>query len=183
MSLTVKTLGLLLGLALIAAIGAAAYFALELTVALFAALDAQVARVTAIGSVVALAASMIVTAGIRDAGRRVKAAQVREQRAATYQLFVDCWADPVNPPEKLEALDRLLALYGGVAVIKAHAALRTLAREKGARHPEVASQFGMALLEIRKDLGAAADIRGISAAELQQLIFPASRVDTLAQQG
>ncbi len=174
MSLTGKTLGLLLGLILIATIGAVAYLALEFIVSLFAALDAQVARVTAIGSIVVLVASMIVAAAIRDASRRTRAAQVREQKAATYQLFVDCWTDEVNPPEKLQALDRLLTLYGGVAVIKAHAALRAIVREKGARHPDAAAQLGKALLEIRRDLGAEADIRGISALELQRLVFPVS---------
>ena len=174
MSMFGKTLGLLLGLALIAALGAAAWLALDYIGSLFASLDAQVARVTAIGSVVVLLASMIVTAGIRAHGRAGKAAQVREQKRATYQLFVDCWADPAAAPDNLKALDRLLALYGGAAVIKAHAALRAIAREKGTRHPDAQSQLGKALLEIRRDLGSDADVRGITAPELQQLVLTPS---------
>jgi len=172
MSFFGKTFGLLLGLALIAALGAAAYLALEFIVSLFAGLDTQVARVTAIASVVVLLASMIITAGIREAGRRSTAAQHREQKAATYQFFVDCWEDPTSAREKLQALDRLLALYGGAAVIKAHVALRTIAREKGSWHPDAASQFGKALFEIRKDLGE--DGQGITAGELQELVLPVS---------
>ena len=172
MSIFGKTFGVLLGLALIAALGAAAYLALEFIVSLFAGLDIQVARVTAIASVVVLLASMIITAGIREAGRRSTAAQHREQKAATYQFFVDCWEDPTSAREKLQALDRLLALYGGAAVIKAHVALRTIAREKGSWHPDAASQFGKALFEIRKDLGE--DGQGITAGELQELVLPVS---------
>jgi hypothetical protein len=155
-----------------AALVAGAYFALEFIVSLFAGLDTQVARVTAIASVVVLLASMIITAGIREAGRRSTAAQHREQKAATYQFFVDCWEDPTSAREKLQALDRLLALYGGAAVIKSHVALRTIAREKGSRHPDAASQFGKALFEIRKDLGE--DGQGITAGELQELVLPVS---------
>ena len=55
-----KTFGLLLGLALIAVLGWAAWLGLEHLGALFATLDAQVARVTAIGSLVVLAAAAIV---------------------------------------------------------------------------------------------------------------------------
>jgi hypothetical protein len=172
MSFFGKTFGLLLGLALIAALGAAAYLALEFIVSLFAGLDTQVARVTAIASVVVLLASMIITAGIREAGRRSTAVQHREQKAATYQFFVDCWEDPTSAREKLQALDRLLALYGAAAVIKAHVALRTIAREKGSWHPDAASQFGKALFEIRKDLGE--DGQGITAGELQELVLPVS---------
>jgi len=172
MSIFGKTFGVLLGLALIAALGAAAYLALEFIVSLFAGLDTQVARVTAIASVVVLLASMIITAGIREAGRRSTAAQHREQKAATYQFFVDCWEDPTSAREKLQALDRLLALYGAAAVIKAHVALRTIAREKGSWHPDAASQFGKALFEIRKDLGE--DGQGITAGELQELVLPVS---------
>ena len=167
-----KTFGVLVGLALVGALGTGAYLALEFIVSLFASLEVQVARVTAIASVVVLLASMIVAAGIREAGRRSRVAQVREQKAATYQLFVDCWEDSDTAPEKHQALDRLLALYGGGAVIKAHVALRTIAREKGSQHPDAASQFGKALLEIRKDLGD--DGQGITAGELRELVLPVS---------
>lgn len=171
MSMFGRTLGLLLGVALIAALGAGAWLALEYIGSLFASLDAQVARVTAIGSVVVLLASMIVAAGIRAHGRARRAAQVREQKTATYQLFVDFWADPAAVPDKLQALDRLLALYGGAGVIRSHTALRAIAREKGARHPDAQAQLGKALVEIRRDLGSDAEPRSANAPELEQLVL------------
>jgi hypothetical protein len=169
MSLFGKTLGLLLGLALIAAVGAGAWLALEYIGSLFASLDVQVARVTAIGSVVVLAAAAIVASAIRRGATKTGAARIHEQKIGTYQFFVECWQDTATPPHKLQALDRLLALYGGAAVIRSHAVLRALAREKGARHPDAAAQIGKVLLEVRKDLGVQA--RDISAPELQQLVL------------
>jgi hypothetical protein len=169
MSLFGKTLGLLLGLALIAAVGAGAWLALEYIGSLFASLDVQVSRVTAIGSVVVLAAAAMVASAVRRGAAKTVAARIHEQKIGTYQFLVECWQDTATPPHKLQALDRLLALYGGAAVIRAHAVLRALAREKGARHPDAAAQIGKVLLEVRKDLGV--QVRDISAPELQQLVL------------
>jgi len=166
-----KTLGLLLGLALIAVLGWAAWLGLEYVGALFATLDAQVAKVTAIGSTVVLAAAAIVASAVRKGGAKSEVAHAREQKAGVYQFLVECWQDPASAPHKHVALDRLLALHGGAAVIRAHMALRAIACEKGAAHPDTATQLGNALLEIRRDLGGSAAARGIGAAELQQLIL------------
>lgn len=169
MSIFGKTFGLLLGLALMAALGWAAYLAIDYIVSLFALLDAQVARVTAIGSLAVLGAAAIVASAVRKAAGKNRAAQVQEQRNGTYQFFAECWQDPATPPHKLQALERLLALYGGAAVIRAHAELRALARGKGARHPDVATRVGKALLEVRRDLGVQEG--GVTAAELQRLVL------------
>lgn len=175
-----KTFGLLVCLALLGALGAGGYFALEFVVGLFASLEPQVARVTAIACAVALLASLIVTSGIREAGRKSKAAWIRERKAAAYQFFIDC--QRADEPEKLKALDGMLALYGGATVIKAHAALRAFEREKGVQHPDARAQLGKVLLEIRKDLGS--DVYGIAAADLQQLVSPVSGSGvTLAPRG
>jgi hypothetical protein len=171
MSIYSKFFGLLLGLALVAALGWAAYFGFEIVVSLFAGLDAQVGKVTAIGSLVVLAAAAIVAAAVRKGGAKNQGVQVREQKIGVYQYFVECWQDPATPPHKHLTLDRLLGLYGSGAVIKAHMALRATAREKGAAHPDTSAQLGNALLEIRRDLGGDAAARGIGAGELQQLIL------------
>ena len=169
MNLFGKTFGLLLGLALMAALGWAAYLAIDYLVSLFALLDAQVAKVTAIASLVVLAAAAIVASAVRNAAGKSRAARVQEQRNGTYQFFVECWQDPATPPHKFQALERLLALYGAAAAIRAQAELRALVREKGARHPEVATRVGKALLELRRDLGAQEG--GVTATELQQLVL------------
>ena len=171
MSMFGKSLGLLLGLALIAALGALAWLALDYIGALFAGLDAQVARVSAIGSVVVLAAAALIASAVRRAAARSRTERIHEQKLAAYQFFVECWQNESTAPHTLQALDRQLALYGGAAVIRAHAALRAIAREKGARHPEAQAALGKALLEIRRDLGSDAEARGITAPELEQLVL------------
>jgi len=166
-----KTFGLLLGLALIAVLGWAAWLGLEYVGALFATLDAQVAKVTAIGSGVVLVAAAIISSAVRNRSAKSEVTHAREQKTGVYQFFVECWQDPATASHRHIALDRLLALHGGAAVIKAHMALRAIAREKGAAHPDTAAQLGNALLEIRRDLGGSAAARGIGAGELQQLIL------------
>lgn len=176
-----KTFGLLFGLALIAVLGWAAWLGLESIGALFATLDAQVAKVTAIGSAVVLAAAAIVASALRKGGANSEAARIREQKLGVYQFFVECWQGETLP-QKLQVLDRLLALHGGAAVIKAHLALRAIAREKGVRHPDTLSRLGSALLEIRRELGSDAAARGIGAADLGQLVL-ASQVPSGAHAG
>ena len=171
MNIYSKFFGLLLGLALIAVLGWVAYLGLEFAGSLFATLDAQVAKVTAIGSAVVIAAAAIIASAVRKGSAKSQTARVQEQKLGAYQFFVECWQDEGVALHKLFALDRLLALYGGAGVIKAHAALRAIAREKGAAHPDATSQLGKLLLEIRKELGTGA--QGITALELQQLVISA----------
>ena len=177
-----RVVGVVLGLTLGGALMFGGYAAIEFIVALFASLDAQTARVTAIASAVVLLAAAIIASAIRAASRTGKAMQIRDQKWATYQLFVDYWDGVLatgrapavrgsdDATEKSRTLDRLLALYGGAAVIKAHDALRAARDEKGARHADVAAQFGKALLEIRKDLGSGT--QGIGGPELLRLVAP-----------
>ena len=172
----------LFGFALLGSLGFGTYLALEYIVALFADLDRQVATVTGIGSMVALAISWVIARAIRASGLQSKTMTLRDERAASYQLFVDYWESllrqgrapmhqpPAEQAEKLKVLDRLLALYGGAAVVKAHTALRDLEREKGALHPAVRTRFGEALLAIRKDLGS--DTPRNFGIELERLLLP-----------
>jgi len=178
-----RIVAVLFGVSLLGAMGFAVYLALQYIVALFAGLDPQVANVTGIACVVALTAAWVIARGIRTAIRQSKAMALREEKTATYQLFVDFWENllrqrrvrtdplPAELSEKLQLLDRLLALYGGAAVIKAHTALRGLARDKGAQHSDVRARFGEALVAIRKDLGA--DTPRNTAHELERLLLPA----------
>ena len=179
MKLIGQMVALLFGVSLLAATGFGVYLGLQYVVALFAALDPQVASVTGIGCVVALTAAWGVSRGLRTAIRESKAMTLREEKTATYQLFVDFWKNllrqerastdplPADLSERLQLLDRLLALYGAAAVIKAHTALRALQQ---ARNQDLRPQFAKALVEIRKDLGS----DSLAAEELRQLLLPAS---------
>ncbi|SRR5712664_444158 len=167
--------------ALLVAMGLGAWLAYKGVLALFASLDPQVAKVTGIACVVALTAAWGISRGLRAAIRQSKALALREEKTATYQLFVDFWENllqgqarldqlPADVSEKLQVLERLLALYGGTAVIKEHTALRRLEQDKGAQHPDVRARLAEALVTIRKDLGA--DTPHNIAHELERLLFP-----------
>jgi hypothetical protein len=68
-----KIFGLLLGLAALGGLLWAAWLGLAFIASLFADLDPQVSKVTAIASIVVLLASMVVASAIRDAAKRSKA--------------------------------------------------------------------------------------------------------------
>lgn len=179
-----KVIGQLLALVILLALVAAMVFGIvlawRLVVATLASLDPQVATVTAIGCIVALAAAYIISRGLK-ARPGLETAELRNEKTATYQLMVDFWRNvsdrphaleslPVEMAEKLEVLDRLLLLYGSAAVIHAHSDLREAGRQKGMVDPQTRVLLGKALLEIRKDLGA--DSSKDIVAELQRLLSP-----------
>ena len=170
-----KTLALVVGLALLGAIGFGAWLVFQTVVALFAALDPEVATVTGLACLVALAAAWWIARSLSSAIRQSKAMALREEKAAAYQLFVEYWqgrlagAARSDGAEKLNTLDCLLALYGAQAVIRAHTSLRDLERDE--RHADVRTGFGEALVAIRQDLGA--DTPNGAARELERLLLPA----------
>jgi hypothetical protein len=73
MKLFGRIFGLTLGLAALAGIVWCAWLGLEFVVSLFAELEPQVAKVTAIASIVTLLSSMIVASAIRDAAKKTRA--------------------------------------------------------------------------------------------------------------
>ena len=176
MNLIGKIVAMLLGISLLVAIGIGAWLMFQGVVALFAGLDPEVATVTGIACLIALASAWWIARSLRTAMNQSKAMALREEKTAAYQLFVDYWKERLRAPartdltEKLQLLDRLLALYGAAAVIKAHTALRDLEREGRAQHSDLRARFGEALVAIRRDLGA--DAPGGTARELERLIFP-----------
>lgn len=176
MKLIGKIVAVLLGATLLGAMGYGAYLMFQTIVALFAALDPGVATVTGIACLVALAGAWWIARGLRTAVSQSKAMSLRQEKSAAYQLFVDYWQGRVagqaqsNAAESLKTLDRLLALYGAQAVIRAHTRLRDL--ERGGRHADVRTGFGEALVAIRKDLGA--DTPNGAARELERLVLAPS---------
>jgi len=175
MKLIGRVVALLFGVSLLFAIGFGAWLGFQGVVALFAGLDPQVATVTGIGCLVALAAAWGIARSLRAAVRQGRVMALREEKTAAYQLFVDYWKERLQPQArtdlsgKLQLLDRLLALYGGAAVIRAHTRLRDL--ERDGRHSDLRTGFGEALVAIRKDLGA--DTPHDAAHDLERLLLPA----------
>jgi hypothetical protein len=183
-----KFTGVMIGLVLLAGIGWGLYLALEWVIAMFNVLEPQVARVTGLASLVLLLSAAIVAQSIRAANRRPKVAAVpdepreaqREERLASYQLFLDFWHNAQrqgNPSglwqgpmaDKLEVLERLLALHGSAALMQAHAELRKLVAAPETSAQQLQARIAQALLVIREELGA--DTSAQAAQALHGLLF------------
>jgi len=155
-----KTVSVLCALALLSVLGGAAFVALKFLLRLAGTLEADISATTATTLVVIFVAALVVAGSIRGASRRSAAGQLLGPKAATYQLSVALWErvlaegpteqGTAASAEELRAADRMLALYGSAAVIKAHAALRAAARDGDAPRALLTKM----LLEMRKDLGA-----------------------------
>jgi hypothetical protein len=176
-----QTLVVLFLLGLLGALGLGGYLALKFSLELFGKIDFQVAAVTAIVSIVALLVAFVIARSIRQASKQNKANQLYGDKAMAFQSFIDLWGDLFRTghdvgdqtltdlSKDLLALDRHLMLYAGSRVVKAHAALRVLARESGPQNPEMRSHFAKALIDIRNELGL--DPHSLTAKEIHQLFF------------
>jgi hypothetical protein len=168
-----RILGVLLALALTAAIGFYGYLAAKRFVVLFARLDFTVAMVTATAVVALLLAAMIIAGSIRRAGARSREVQLRADKAEAYKLFIGLWEETLRPGQTAETMvqlsrqmqdvNHLLLLHGCTAVVKAHAAMQALNLQ------EARIRLADALLAIRKDLGL--ESRGLEAKEMVQLLL------------
>ena len=182
MQIIYLTLGLLIGLVLLGAVGLGAYWAVAWTVGLFAGLDPQVAAVTGIVSVLALLAAVIAAGGAERAVRQARAGQLYAERLSAYALFLDLWErlirvrpDPEDrsadgPVEAPRSLDLRLSLYGSPALLRAHRALRDLHAAGRLDCSEAQTVLASALGEIRKELGT--DSKGLTPADLTRSLFP-----------
>ena len=179
------------GLALLAAVGYGAWLVLETTFAVFASFDREVAKLSAIACIAVLIAAWVISRGLGASTRQARAMAMREEKTATYQLFLDFWTNflrrgrtqanqlPIDLAGKLQVLDRHLALYGGTSVMKAHTGLRDLEREKGAQHPDLRTRLGEALVAIRRDLGTDTPLNAEH--ELERLLLPATQATDAAE--
>ncbi len=184
-----QTVSAIFALALLAALGMGGYFAFEYIAALFLSMDAQVARITVVASVVVLLAATIIASSIRQTGKQNMASEIHADRAAVYKQFIEAWAlllgersrsekQSVIPfTESWQSLDLPLALYGSPAVIKAHIALRDLVTRSGSLNSDIRKQFAKALMAVRKDIGS--DTNGITPEELTGLLLS----DTVQDEG
>lgn len=144
---------------------------------LYTSLDPQIAHALIASLFAALVVAWFIARVVRKIVVQRMRRQLKDEVTATYQYFVDYWTGAMDRaeksdgnPEALQTLDRLMALYGGTEVLKAHLAMREMQQDRDAKSGEMLTQFGKALLAMRRELGAGTT--GISAAQLQQLVMP-----------
>jgi len=174
--------GVVVGFALIAGIGWGAWWLLHSVFGFFTSLDRDLANGAAIVALSILSGAWLIARGAREGSRQAKSNALREEKTTTYQLFLDFWQGllhrgrtpagdlPVDLSGKLHLLERLLALYGAAAVMHAHSELRALEAQKGARHPQVRTRLGEALVAIRRDLGSDTPLN--AAYEIDRMLLP-----------
>jgi hypothetical protein len=167
--------------ALLAAAGFGGYWMLASAALMLRAFDTRTLAMAAAVSLAVLALAWVVSSGIAAAHREGRAATFHDEKAAAYQLLLDFWTNRLQLPsprsEALRAdflgrelaLDRLLALYGGARVIRAHAVLRETAAQRGDA-AALRRSYRRMLLAVRADLGS--DTPAQVADDLERLLAP-----------
>lgn len=169
----------LAAVALLGGLGYAGYLGLQQLATLYSGLEPQVAAVTAIAAVALLLSAWWLAAAIRRVGRDRLAVPQREEKAATYRLFAECWqrrlrglGDAAELDDAMASLGRLLALYGSEAVVDKHVQLQAGERDAW-------TLFTEALQQIRRELDAepltAAALEAVLASHAAQPADTASR--------
>lgn len=160
-----KTLGQILAtlllLGIIAGAGYGVYIAFEYMAAAIAAMQSQAASATAVWATVVLVAAWLLARAMRSRRRARSALAIKEEKSATYQLFLDYWANVLRADDhasaeaadRLLTLERLLALYGSGRVVRAHNAMRGVEAERGGAHADLRARFADALVAARQDMG------------------------------
>ena len=172
-----RALATVFSLLVLAAIGIGGYASVQRAIVFFAGIDLHFPRGTVVTSAAALLTALIVARSIRLASTQGKVNQLQCEKAETYRRFVEFYAGNVQGrgayggginglSGDVHTLERLLALYGSPAVIRAHTALRAAGLDAG---PDARAQFGKALIAIRKDLGMQRS--GLMPADLQRLVL------------
>lgn len=172
-----KILSALFVLALLAILSYAAYFGFNYFANIFAKLDQQVAIVTAIAAATVLLSAAMIASGLRWAKAREHDQQLRAQKAALYERFLQTWSEPLrasmgemNFSEGLRALEMQLLLCAGPEVLQAYLGLQKQGKNFNAQSAEVSSQsFGL-ILAMRHDLGQS--IQGLNKTDLLKLLGP-----------
>ncbi|MFS8979365.1 hypothetical protein PO002_33610 [Cupriavidus necator] len=174
-----KALGSLLVLAvalgLLAALGFGAWLGLQFLITVVAAWDPPT-RSLAIGVAAGVPAVLWVAHAVRQAGRDRVAVPHREEKAAAYRLFAECWSvhlrQLASPPPALReaetSLEVMLALCASAAMIESHTMLRELSARPDARADALRPLLAGALKTARKELGA----EDIDSGAIDALLWP-----------
>lgn len=152
-----KFIGVVIGLALLAALLAGGYFLVRYVVGVFNTLEPQLATFTAIVSVVALLCATIIAGGLKSRDHREQ--ETRTQKAQLYKqlLSSSCRWDTSEGEDSREAevehleLKQRLALWGSPGVISKYAELERVMRQE--ESDGVQPLLKQLVMEMRKDLG------------------------------
>ncbi len=180
MHMLTATLGVIFGLALLAALSVGVYWSIELVIDLFTALGPELAAATGIVSIVLLLAAFIVANGIRRPIREVCANQLVMEKATIYAQLVGFWVVAVRndanaltatTENELASVGLGLALHADTAVSTFHTRLCDLLAAGQIGSADARSVLLSLLLAVRGDLLARKTTIGRDL--LNKLVFPA----------
>jgi hypothetical protein len=165
-----NSLGVVFGLALLAALLAGGYFLFRYIVGVFSTLEPQIAKVTAIASVVALLCATIISSGLRSHDHET----TRVEKAQLYRQLLSI-SSRWNPSERennreteLEHLElkQRLALWGSPGVIATYAELERHMKQEKSQDDGAKPLLKKLVNEMRKDLGQTTSNFSASLAEI-----------------
>jgi len=155
-------LGIVFGLALLAALLAGGYFLFRYVVDLFATLEPTVATLTAIASVVALLCAIIVAGGLKTRGQQDQRVGTRVEKTRLYEQLLSFCGEQLQGQKSTEELAadsalvhlrQLLILHGSPKVITAYLDLQRQARQEGKQGDEIPALLNNLVAAMREDLG------------------------------
>ncbi len=157
-------LATLLVLAVLAALGWAAYYTVVYLIDVFAGLDTQIKDAMVALWIAVFIGALIIAGSMRWARKREAQARIRLEKAAVYRQVLDAWASRLGadalsgngtPPSEtmLETAERALLLWGSSSVLKHSAAYKAVLTQAGPVASETHAALNVVLRAMRTDLG------------------------------
>ena len=151
-------LGMIFGLALLAAFLAGGYFLFKYVANLFDTLEPQIKTLAIIASIVAFFCAAIIASGLKTGSQN----SVSVEKAVLYPQLLALWSQQLKgsfgeeeraADSELTGFEQLLALHGSQKVITAYMNLRKLAGQEGMPGDELHDLLKNLLVEMRADIG------------------------------
>lgn len=155
-------LGMVFGVALLAAFLTGGYALFRHIAGVFATLQPQVATLAAIASVVAVLCAVIIAEGSKARGQREYLAVSAVDKAKLYERLLSLWSGQVKRQAngdlsmedmELVKLEKLLALHGNAKVIAAHMKLRRSVKQDEKPGENADELLKKLLVEMRANIG------------------------------
>lgn len=165
MKLFNNAFAILFGFGLLAAIGAGLFWLIQFLIGFYASLDGQLSAILVTAAFIGIISAMFIAAAIRSRTRQESDLQLRGDKTAVYDRFLENWLQLLQKPEAqnkeavlhtlqlLQELNRSLALRGSHEVLKECLNLKKMQEKMGIHDPKTAAQLGKTILVMRKDLG------------------------------
>ncbi|TVM02871.1 MAG: hypothetical protein CV087_08175 [Candidatus Brocadia sp. WS118] len=158
-------IAILFGLGLLAGIVAGLFWLIQFFIGFYASLDGQLSVILVTAAFTVIISAMFIAAAIRGRTRQEKDLQLRGDKIAVYDRFLENWLQLLQKPDVqskeptlhtlqlFQELNRYLTLRGSHEVLKECLNLKKMQEKMDIHDPKTAAQLGKTILAMRKDLG------------------------------